>query len=183
MNLFLPEDSKKTAKQCRERWINHLNPRMNKSYFYLYIIKINNFFRGSWKFEEDFKLIKNFVKYGKKWCLIAKELPNRSQHSIKNRFYHLIAKFLNLTNRDAIKSKKNFQEEAVELLKKMQLQIKEKTQNLASASQVIIKKEENSNSKTGFHCLLPQQNNMTPNIFSQPHIFHPLLLNNRFYSS
>lgn len=115
--------------------------------------------------------------------MIAKEIPNRSQHSIKNRFYHLIAKFLNLTNRDAIKSKKNFHAEAAELLKKMQLQNKEKTQNLSNANQVIIKKEENSNRNTGFHCLLSQQNNIMPNIFSQPpHLsFPPFMLNNRIY--
>lgn len=44
LNVFLPENSQKTAKQCRERWINHLNPRMNKSFLFIYIlIKIIKF--------------------------------------------------------------------------------------------------------------------------------------------
>lgn len=75
-----------------------------------------NFLRGQWSHEEDLKLITAFVKFGKKWASISQELPKRSQHAIKNRFYHLMAKHLNVTNREVIKSRESYQSEAANLL-------------------------------------------------------------------
>lgn len=59
------------------------------------------------------------MKFGKKWALIGEELPQRSQHAIKNRFYQLIAKFLKVSNFEVIHSKRNYHEEALGLLENL----------------------------------------------------------------
>nr|QSD99633.1 MYB family transcription factor [Melilotus albus] len=59
------------AKQCRERWRNHLFPNIKKD---------------SWTPEEDMILIKTHWKVGNKWAEISKRLSGRSENSIKNRW-------------------------------------------------------------------------------------------------
>ncbi|KAL2333881.1 hypothetical protein Fmac_015094 [Flemingia macrophylla] len=57
------------GKQCRERWLNHLQPNIKKD---------------SWTAEEDLILIKAHQEIGNKWSEIAKRLPGRSENTIKN---------------------------------------------------------------------------------------------------
>jgi hypothetical protein len=66
------------GKQCRERWINHLDPSINK---------------GAWTSEEDVKLLSAVVKLGKKWSEISKMLVNRTENSVKNRWKSLLKKY------------------------------------------------------------------------------------------
>ncbi len=62
----------RSGKQCRERWFNTLHPEVR---------------RGGWSAEEDFKIFKKYNEVGSKWSQIAKDLPGRTENSIKNRFY------------------------------------------------------------------------------------------------
>lgn len=62
----------RTSKQCRERWFNFLDPSIKRNL--------------EWTKDEDKQLV-NLVKLlGKKWSRIAKEMPGRTEHSVKVRF-------------------------------------------------------------------------------------------------
>ena len=71
---YLPHRS---AKQCRERWFNHLSPDVSPCW---------------WTPSEDEIIFKNYLKYGPKWALISKLMPGRSDNSIKNRWNSSIKK-------------------------------------------------------------------------------------------
>ena len=76
--LFIISDKKyfRTPKQCREQWINHLDPSKR---------------RTSWTTLEDYELIQSIIKNGKKWSKVAKDLgEKRTEHMVKNRFKSLL---------------------------------------------------------------------------------------------
>ncbi|KAH0785449.1 Myb-like DNA-binding domain containing protein [Histomonas meleagridis] len=76
ISTFLPG---RTGKQCRERWMDHLDPNLNK---------------GPWSEIEDQQLISFQKIYGNKWAEIAKRMPGRSQNNIKNRWNNNVKKRL-----------------------------------------------------------------------------------------
>lgn len=59
------------SKQCRERWLNHLDPSIKKD---------------AWTPEEDAIVIDAHRVLGNKWAQIAQRLQGRSDNAIKNRF-------------------------------------------------------------------------------------------------
>ena len=59
----------RSGKQCRERWLNHLRPDINK---------------GEWTADEERVLAEGHAKIGKKWSSLAKLLPGRTENAIKN---------------------------------------------------------------------------------------------------
>ena len=62
----------RTAKQVRERYLNHLQPHISHKV---------------WSEEEDKKLLTLVGLHGHQWKVIESLFGNRSQNQLKNRFY------------------------------------------------------------------------------------------------
>ena len=75
--------SKRSGKQCRERWSHHLSPDISKEV---------------WTEAEQQKLFYYHQVYGNQWMKIASLLPGRSDNSIKNFFNLSIKKAINQHN-------------------------------------------------------------------------------------
>jgi hypothetical protein len=64
----------RTARQCRERWTNYVNPGLTGA---------------QWTDVEDEAILKSVREIGYKWSVIARCLPGRAKNAVKNRFHIL----------------------------------------------------------------------------------------------
>ena len=71
------EMQSRNGKQIRDRYINVLDPYINKDKFTI---------------EEDAMIVELYNKIGSKWSIISKYFPNRTADMIKNRYYSSIKK-------------------------------------------------------------------------------------------
>ncbi|CAD8122868.1 unnamed protein product [Paramecium sonneborni] len=99
MSKLCKSNHVRLGKQCRERWINKLNPLVEK---------------GPWYKEEEIKLLVAVLNFGKKWSLISRTDFNnqRTENCLKNRF-HTIMK------RESSKYEKNQTQKQKEKLYKL----------------------------------------------------------------
>jgi hypothetical protein len=71
------------AKQCRERWCNHLDPGIS---------------RKGWTDSEDQMIIAAIRQFGTKWADIARLLPGRTDNAVKNRWNSTLSRRLSRMN-------------------------------------------------------------------------------------
>lgn len=71
LNERMGNGSNRAGKQCRERWLNHLDESIKKE---------------PWSPEEDLTLLTKQKIIGNKWSEIVKYLPGRTENMVKNRF-------------------------------------------------------------------------------------------------
>lgn len=64
----------KSAKQCRERWSNYLNPALSFD---------------NWTKEDDDLLVKKYQEVGTQWRILRSIFPNRSVNYLRNKVIQL----------------------------------------------------------------------------------------------
>lgn len=74
----------KTAKQCKDRWLNNLSPLLNKS---------------KWTLSESQELFKQYLQHGNKWKNISRIFVGRTDNAVKNQFFSVIRKSLRTMNK------------------------------------------------------------------------------------
>jgi hypothetical protein len=80
-----------TSRQCRERWKNYLDPRLQ---------------HVSWTDADDARLLDDYARLGTRWTVIASGFPGRSGNSVRNRIFLLLRKKdkMNFTNSTQVTS-------------------------------------------------------------------------------
>lgn len=128
------------GKQCRERWINHLDPSIKK---------------GAWTEEEDTIILQNFIEVGKKWAEIAKRLGGRTENSVKNRWISLMKKYKTELNYENAMSPEDIEGDELSEKKMVQAILNakngDKSVNKQQLAILFSEKEGNSNLQSNKH--------------------------------
>lgn len=161
-----------------------MNPFLLK--FLNIFLKIKIFFiqnRKSWSLDEDLLLLQESLNSPNKWCIIARKLPKRNQHQIKNRFIKLLNKELNLRRekiREMMKEKNILAAISIAL---RNLENK-KEETIRESIKREIKKEENIKKEANLNNLTEkiENNNGQPIVFKEENKQNSQIENNDDYN-
>ena len=76
-NKAVGPGSQRKPRQCRERWINVIDPSVR---------------RDKWTVEEEYNILKLWQEMGSKWHEISLKIEGRTEIQVKNRFNCLLKK-------------------------------------------------------------------------------------------
>ena len=76
-NRMMGPGSKRNPRQCRERWINVIDPTVR---------------RDKWTLVEEIQILKLWLELGSKWHDISLQVEGRTEIQVKNRFNCLVRK-------------------------------------------------------------------------------------------
>lgn len=114
----------RNAKQCRERWHNHLDTELKK---------------GEWTPAEDSIILNSQQQIGNQWASITKNLIGRRDNDVKNRFHQLQRAIKKASPAKGAKRKIDYQQVTIENLKALQLQRAIEEKQVKSVSSFPIK--------------------------------------------
>jgi hypothetical protein len=128
----------RSGKQCRERWMNSLNPDVKK---------------GDWSPEEDSLIFRLYNQLGPRWSEISKSVIGRTENSVKNRFYSTVRRMQQSTDKVVPEATSRVTEDPlqqmIELLAQMQ-----QLEGILRATKQEIKDLETSSTPEASYCSL-----------------------------
>lgn len=90
----------RSSKQCRERWLNHLSPNINRS---------------PWNQAEDRQLFRLYAEHPRCWSVIARKLNRRTQNQVKSRWRFLNRHALSFHSVDESNKRQKTEQNSIEI--------------------------------------------------------------------
>jgi hypothetical protein len=85
LRLSMEGPTKRTSKQCRDRWVNYLSPKVSQA---------------QRQGKDLARLFQLQAKLGNKWALISRQMPGWGENTLKNTYYSTVRRNIRRFNRN-----------------------------------------------------------------------------------